>query len=88
MGQYLSQRKSKLHSVYWTLLIVVGAATIYVLSSGPVLAVAFWLREQTGWDGWYAAIYLYYPLLAFGHGNPIDWYIEFWVEALGTVGPG
>jgi hypothetical protein len=60
----------------------------YVPSSGPVLAVAFWLRESTGWDGFYRVMYLYYPLLVWGHGNLIDSYIEWWVKLLGTVGPG
>jgi hypothetical protein len=60
----------------------------YVPSSGPVLAIAFWLREATGWDGFYNVMWLYYPLLIWGHGTPIDAYIEWWVELLGTVGPG
>ena len=77
-----------LTSLYWTLLILVICTFLYVASSGPVLATAFWLRGATGWDGWYAALYLYLPLLVFGHDNPIDWYIEFWVELFGTVGPG
>ena len=63
-------------------------AVFYVLSSGPVLAMAFWLREKTGWDGFYAAMYLYLPLLALGHDQPIDAYIEWWVRMVGTVGPG
>ena len=60
----------------------------YVLSSGPVLASAFWLREATGRDEFYAALYLYYPLLVFGHQNPIGAYIEWWVNLFDTVGPG
>jgi hypothetical protein len=31
--------------------------------SGPVLATAFWLRELTDWVGFYAAMWLYYPLI-------------------------
>lgn len=61
---------------------------IYVASSGPVLAASFWLREATGWDGWYATMYLYFPLLFLGHDNPIDAYIEWWVRMFQTVGPG
>ncbi len=61
---------------------------VYVLSSGPVLAAAFWLREATGWDGFYLVMFVYFPLLMMGHGNPIDAYIEWWVELFGTVGPG
>jgi hypothetical protein len=49
----------------------------YVPSSGPVLAIAFWLRAATGWDGFYSVMFLYYPLLVLGHGNPIDAYIEW-----------
>jgi hypothetical protein len=60
----------------------------YVLSSGPVLASAFWLREATGRDGFYAVMWIYYPLIVFGHDNPIDTYIEWWVKFFGTVGPG
>jgi hypothetical protein len=80
--------KPTLRTLYWWLLGLVLALLVYILSSGPVLAASFWLREATGWDGWYASIYLYLPLFALGHNNPIDWYIEFWVRLLGTVGPG
>ena len=68
--------------------IVLLAVAAYVLSSGPVLAIAFWLREATGWDGFYAVIWIYYPLIALGHDNPIDAHVEWWVRALDTVGPG
>jgi hypothetical protein len=78
----------KLTAVCWWLLVVVAVVFLYVASSGPVLAGSFWLREATGWDGWYGSLYLYYPLIAWGHDNPIDWYIEFCVRMLGTVGPG
>jgi hypothetical protein len=66
---------------------VVGLSLIYVLSSGPILAVSFLLREATGRDGFYAALYPYYPLLAWG-GDPAKAYIEWWVKRFGTVGPG
>jgi len=78
----------KLTSVYWWLLGLVAFLLVYVASSGPVLATSFWLREATGWDGWYASMYLYYPLIVWGHDNPIDRYIDFCVRQLGTVGPG
>ena len=62
---------------------------LYVLSSGPVMATAFWLREATGWDGFYAVMYFYFPLLAMGHTNLMGAYIEWWVvDVFGTVGPG
>jgi hypothetical protein len=64
----------------------------YIASSGPLLATAFLLREMTHWDGFYAAIYLYYPLLIAGRENPfgraVHAYIEWWVRLFGTVGPG
>lgn len=61
----------------------------YILSSGPVLGLAFWLREATGWDAFYVVMFLYYPLIVLGHGNPLDAYIEWWVvDVFHTVGPG
>lgn len=80
--------KPTLHTLYWWMLALVVGLLLYVLSSGPVLAASFWLREATGWDGWYACGYHYYPLIAFGHDNPIDWYIGFWVWLFGAVGHG
>jgi hypothetical protein len=72
----------------WLFLIVL-VPVLYVLSSGPALGLAFWLREATGWDGFYAVMFVYYPLLIMGHGNPIDSYIEWWVvQVFHTVGPG
>ena len=64
------------------------ALAVYILSSGPVLATAFWLREHTGHDEFYAVMFLYYPLIILGHGTPFDIYIEWWVWLFGTVGPG
>jgi hypothetical protein len=58
------------------------------VSSGPVLAAAFWLREVTDRNEFYSVMYFYYPLLALGHDNPTDAYIEWWVKLFGTVGPG
>lgn len=74
--------------LYWSLFFVIGGLMAYVASSGPVIAASFWLREHTHWDGWYSVCLLYYPLLVWGHDSPFDWYIGFWVNALGTVGPG
>ncbi len=64
------------------------APALYVLSSGPVLAIAFWLREATNQDEFYLAMWLYFPLLWFGHGNWIDAYISWWVWLIGAPGPG
>ena len=68
---------------------VVGLA-LYALSSGPILALAFWLREHTGLDQFYAVMWLYFPLLKF---EQVRWtigkYIEWWVvDVFHTVGPG
>ena len=60
---------------------------LYFLSSGPVLATAFWLREATGIDGFYNVMWLYAPILMLP--RPIwDGYISWWVWLFGTVGPG
>lgn len=62
---------------------------VYVLSSGPVLGLAFWLRETTHDDRWYYILWAYYPLLVWGHFPPFNWYIEWWVvDVFRTVGPG
>jgi hypothetical protein len=52
------------------------------------LATAFWLREATNQDAFYAALWLYYPLLVIGPDTPIDAYIGWWCKLFGTVGPG
>ena len=65
-----------------------AVGVVYVLSSGPVIATGFWLREATGWNGFYAVIWLYAPLLFCGTGGPMGAYIEWWVKLFGTVGPG
>jgi hypothetical protein len=67
---------------------VIGCLIVYLLSSGPVLATAFWLRDATDWDGFYSVMLVYYPLLGLGDGTPIGTYIEWWVHLFGTVGPG
>lgn len=74
-------------SARWTAAALVVVAA-YVLSSGPVIAAGFWLRDVTKWEGFYAVMWLYYPLLAFGHVQPVDAYISWWVKLFGTVGPG
>jgi hypothetical protein len=64
------------------------ALAAYILSSGPVIATGFWLREQTNRDEFYAVMFPYYPLIVLGHDTPFDIYIEWWVWFFGTVGPG
>ena len=55
---------------------------IYVLSSGPVLGLGLWLRDVTDWDGFYAVMFLYLPLLELADGSPFAAYIDFWVGAV------
>ena len=52
---------------------------MYVLSSGPVLGLGLWLRDVTGWDGFYAVMVPYYPLLELGDGTPLGTSIGWWV---------
>ena len=62
---------------------------LYVLSSGPVLGAAFWLREATHNDIFYAAIWIYFPVRYIGQHTPFFHYIEWWVvDVFHTVGPG
>ena len=69
-------------------IVILACALAYMWSSGPVLAASFWLRESTHWDGFYAVMWVYYPLLAPGHHHSIDAYISWWCWLFGTVGPG
>ncbi len=65
------------------------AAAMYVLSSGPILGLAFWLREATGVDQFYFALWLYAPLFLFKHDQWVMRYVEWWVvDVFHTVGPG
>ena len=75
-------------TINWLLLGLLSLV-LYVLSSGPVIALGFWLRETTKWDGFYAVMWIYFPLLMFGHDSlPMD-YVEWWVnDVFDTVGPG
>ncbi|MBM4076298.1 MAG: hypothetical protein FJ267_11745 [Planctomycetes bacterium] len=68
------------------ILVIAGLLLIYVLSSGPVLATAFMLREATGDNRFYAVMWFYFPIFLmprFLWGGYISW----WVELFGTVGP-
>ena len=72
-----------------TIVTIAVCVVAYLLSSGPILATAFWLREATHWDGFYMAMWLYAPLLyVFRPDSIVGDYIEWWVELFGTVGPG
>lgn len=71
------------------IVIVVALPILYLLSSGPVIGLAFWLRNATGWDGFYYIVLLYYPLIRLDHLNVISQYIQWWIEdVFRTVGPG
>jgi hypothetical protein len=62
---------------------------IYALSSGPVLGTAFRLRDETNRNEFYAAMWLYYPILILDHPSPLSSYIEWWVcDVFDTSGPG
>lgn len=65
--------------------VVIIAFLAYVASSGPVIALAFKLRDITDWNGFYATMWLYYPLIW------LQWivaYINWWLDLLGTAWPG
>ncbi|MCO6043420.1 hypothetical protein NG895_05830 [Aeoliella sp. ICT_H6.2] len=80
---------SKSHWLNRVALYVVVGLVGYVLSSGPVLGLAFWLREATHNDYWYMVMWVYFPVLVLGHRTPLMWYIEWWVvDVFHTVGPG
>ena len=87
MAQACANHRKQSRVACWTTVILI-CVIIYVLSSGPVLALGFWLREVTGWNGFYGVMWIYFPLLAPGHWQPMESYIEWWVNLLGTVGPG
>ncbi|MCG6156737.1 hypothetical protein [Rubinisphaera margarita] len=66
---------------------------VYVLASGPLFGLAFWLRESTGYDEFYSVFYLYAPLFLWCPEPLMDYvlgpYIEWWVvDVFHTVGPG
>ncbi len=68
--------------------VLVLLAVVYLLSSGPALAVAFKLAEWTGRDEFYYAMWVYLPLLMIGHDTPFDAYISWWCKLFNAVGPG
>ena len=39
----------------WPLLVIL-ALIVYVLSSGQLIALGFWLREATDWNGFYDVV--------------------------------
>ncbi len=72
----------------WTIAIFL-VPIVYVLSSGPMIGLACWLRETTGHDEFYYVIWFYAPLFLGGHHGPLGLYIEWWVvDVFRTVGPG
>lgn len=91
----MANSKRRLGWMNWITVVFAGLVA-YVLSSGPVLSTAFWLRERTHHDEFYLAMWLYLPLWfaaeVMGHEHPlvkiVGAYIEWWVKLFGTVGPG
>ncbi len=74
-------------------LAIVLLPLVYVLASGPIFGLAFWLRESTGHDEFYCALYLYWPLFVclpeVISENLWQPYVEWWVvDVFHTVGPG
>ncbi|MCG8448506.1 MAG: hypothetical protein MI725_02865 [Pirellulales bacterium] len=73
---------------FWSIVLLLGPI-LYVLSSGPVIGMAFKLREATGWEWCYGVLFIYYPLFLFGPDSFLIAYIEWWVvDVFQTVGPG
>jgi hypothetical protein len=87
----MSKTASSSRFVRYSLLGMFGVVA-YVLSSGPVLATAFWLREWTHRDGFYAVMWLYWPLLSLGRspllGHLLGQYVTWWCRWFGVTGPG
>ena len=68
---------------------VVALLAIYVISSGPVLAIGCWLRDATDWDGFYAVFYLYLPILyPLGDVDLFESYLMWWMKLFDTMPPG
>lgn len=68
---------------------LIALPVLYVLSSGPVMGLCFWLRESTGWDGWYYVMLIYWPLRRIFRYEVMGSYIEWWVvDVFHTIGPG
>jgi hypothetical protein len=72
---------------FWLVAFLI-APVVYVLSSGPVLAAAFWLRDQTNWDGFYSVMWLYWPLSEGPLAFPFWFYVQWWTQLFGTMPPG
>ncbi len=60
----------------------------YVLSSGPVLALAFKLWQWTGVNEFLLARLVYLPLIDSGPGTVFGVYIEWWCRLLKALPPG
>ena len=71
----------------WIVAVLVIVFVLYPLSSGPVLATAFWLREATRIDAFYGVMWVYLPILKLPRSlwGP---YVGWWVKLFGTVFPG
>jgi hypothetical protein len=68
---------------------IVTVLVIYVISSGPVMAIGCWLRDATDWDGFYAVFYLYLPILyPLGDVDLAESYLMWWMHQFDTMPPG
>jgi hypothetical protein len=68
--------------------VIVALIPAYVFSSGPIIAAACWLRDKTGWDGFWMVFFLYYPLYPIRDVDLFEAYIMWWMKLFGTMGPG
>ena len=68
---------------------IVAVLVIYLLSSGPILAIGCWRRDATDWDGFYAVFYLYLPILyPLGDVDLFESYLMWWMKLFDTMPPG
>lgn len=72
---------------HWSTTVVI-VLVAYVLGIGPVLALGCWLRDVTGWSGFYAVFFLYLPLYPLVDVDLIEKYIMWWMDLFDTMPPG
>jgi hypothetical protein len=68
---------------------IVALLVIYLMSSGPIMAIGCRLRDATDWDGFYAVFYLYLPILyPLGDVDLFESYLMWWMKLFDTMPPG
>lgn len=80
-----SRRGSRLAA--W-LVAIAFLIVVYILSAGPVLAAGCWLRDATGWEGFYAVFFLYLPLYPLADVDFFEAYLMWWMKLFDTMPPG